>query len=228
MRPDRIDHFVDPGADHEAKLQNRLGVAGNGIGRLLDIAGRHRQHFERVPCIKPLGRRQTFLTPIFGERRLVRHRFDLHVSERRADLVGNARRLQFVQQQASLAVDKTGDRTCQDGRGIGKDAAPVAGMMRTFAQVHVKMNPYSTTAAEEDGGTIRRKPRPVRGQEQIGLELLAQLLAYLAQIRRSDLLAGFNDEFASNPSLPPRVSRTAASADKLMLCCPLLSAVPRP
>src|SRR3954468_7844276 len=33
---------------------------------------------------------------------------------------------------------------------------------------------------------------------------------------------------ALKPSLPPRASRTARSAAMLMLCCPLLSAVPRP
>src|ERR1019366_9480589 len=45
-------------------LQNGLRASRNGVGRFLDIAGRHRQQFERVPGIKPLGGRQACLTPI--------------------------------------------------------------------------------------------------------------------------------------------------------------------
>jgi len=72
---------------------------------------------------------------------LIGHRLDLHVAKRGANLVRNPRRLQVFQQQTSLAVDKAGDRAGQNGRGIGKDTAPIAGMMRAFAQVHIEMNP---------------------------------------------------------------------------------------
>ena len=68
-------------------------------------------------------------------------------------------------------------------------------MMRTIAQVHIEVNPYSATAAEEYGRAIRGKSRSVGGKKQIGLKLIAQLLANLAQIRRPDLFARFNDEF---------------------------------
>jgi hypothetical protein len=101
----------------------------------------------------------------------------------------------LLQQQTSLAVDQGCDRIGQDGCGIGKHAAPVAGMMRTIAQVRVEMNPHSAAAAEEDGGTIGRQPRPVGCQKQIGGQLIAQGFTELAQIRRPDLLAGFDDEF---------------------------------
>src|SRR5450759_326256 len=114
------------------------------------------------------------------ERRLIGHRLDLHVGKRRADLVRKPRRLQFVQQQTSIAVDKRRDRAGQDSGGIGKDTAPVAGMMRTVAQVDIEMNPYSATTAEEYRGTIGGKPGPVRCKKQIGGELIAQLLADLA------------------------------------------------
>src|SRR5260370_41947684 len=68
-------------------------------------------------------------------------------------------------------------------------------MMRTIAQIHIEMDPYSAAAAEEYGGAVRGKPGPVGGEKQIGLELITQLFAHLAQIRRPDLLAGFNNEF---------------------------------
>src|SRR5258705_10535099 len=68
-------------------------------------------------------------------------------------------------------------------------------MMRTIAQVHVEMNPHSPTAAEKYGGTIGRKPWPVGCKKQIGGQLIAQGFTDLAQVRRADLLAGFNDEF---------------------------------
>ncbi|KAH2808546.1 hypothetical protein KXV85_005896, partial [Aspergillus fumigatus] len=128
MRADRIDQTVDPGADHETQLQHGIGMAGNGVGGLLDVAGRHRQHFERVPRRKTFGRRQAFLAPVFGERRLVRGRHHLDVGEIAADLVGEPRRLQRVEQEAAVAVDQRGDRVHQDGRGIGEHAAPIAGM----------------------------------------------------------------------------------------------------
>ena len=56
------------------------------------------------------------------------------------------------------------------------------------------MNPYAATAAEENRRTIGGKPRPIGCQKQIGRQLIAQGLANLAEIRRPDLLAGFNDE----------------------------------
>src|SRR6266446_1540856 len=68
-------------------------------------------------------------------------------------------------------------------------------MMRAIAQVHVEMYPHAPAAAEEYGRTIRRKPRPVGCQKQIGGQLIAQRFTDLAQVRRPDLLAGFNDEF---------------------------------
>ena len=57
------------------------------------------------------------------------------------------------------------------------------------------MDPYAAAATEEDRGPIRRQPRPVGGQKQVGGELVAQGFADLTQIRRADLLAGLDDEF---------------------------------
>src|SRR5260370_400481 len=102
-------------------------------------------------------------------------------------LLCNAGRVQCVQPQTSLAGDKGGDGAGQDRRGIGKRAAPVAGMMRTVAQIHVEVNPNSAAAAEEYGGTIGGKPGPIGSKKQVGLQLIAQLLAHLSQIRRPDL-----------------------------------------
>src|SRR5258705_10191231 len=68
-------------------------------------------------------------------------------------------------------------------------------MMRTIAQVHVEMYPHSAAAAEEYGGTIGRKPRPVGCKKKVSGELIAQGFTDLAQVRRPDLLARFNNEF---------------------------------
>src|SRR5260221_3574510 len=68
-------------------------------------------------------------------------------------------------------------------------------MMRALAQVHIEVDPQSATAAEEYGGAIGGKPRPVGGEKQIGLEFIAQRLADLVQVGRADLLAGLDDEF---------------------------------
>src|SRR5258706_15019912 len=57
------------------------------------------------------------------------------------------------------------------------------------------MNPPSAAAAEKYGGTIGRQPRPVGCQKRVGGQLIAQGFTDLAQIRRPDLLAGFDDKF---------------------------------
>ncbi len=85
-------------------------------------------------------------------------------------------------------------------------------MMRSVTQVHIEMDPYSTTAAEEYGGAVRGKPGAVRGEKQIGLELIAQLFAHLAQIRRPDFLAGFNDKFGVEAE--PAAARLANGAKR--------------
>src|SRR5712671_4106208 len=82
-------------------------------------------------------------------------------------------------------------------------------MMRTVAQIHVEVNPNSAAAAEEYRGTIGGGPGSVGSKKQVGLQLIAQLLAHLSQIRRPDLLTRFNDEFgietepsAADPDYP--------------------------
>src|SRR3981081_4562149 len=77
-------------------------------------------------------------------------------------------------------------------REVGGRAAPMAGLVPTVGQVAIEVDRYPAAAAEEDGGAVGGKPRPVGCHKQIGLEFIAQLYADLAQIRRSDLLAGFN------------------------------------
>src|SRR6187431_3038193 len=56
------------------------------------------------------------------------------------------------------------------------------------------MDAVAAAAAEEDGRPGGREPRPVGGDEQVGLQLLAVGFADLPQIGRADLLAGLDDE----------------------------------
>src|SRR4051812_50220208 len=74
------------------------------------------------------------------------------------------------------------------------------------------MNPYAATAAEENRRTIGGKPRPIGCQKQIGRQLSAQGLANLAEIRRPDLLAGFNDELGIEAE--PATARLANGAKR--------------
>ena len=73
-----------------------------------------------------------------------------------------------------MRVDQRGDGVRQDGRGIGEDAAPIAGMVRSLAEIDIEVNSNSATSAEKDGGPIGSKPRTVGCQKQIGLEIIAQ------------------------------------------------------
>ena len=63
------------------------------------------------------------------------------------------------------------------------------------------MDAVAAAAAEEDGRPVRRQPRPVGRQEQIGLQFLAMGFADLPQIGRADLLAGLDDEFGIEAEL---------------------------
>src|SRR5436305_14890017 len=64
MRPHTVDHGVEFGADHKAKLQHGTRLSGNSVGGLADIARRYRQYLQRVPGVEPLSRRQAVLAPI--------------------------------------------------------------------------------------------------------------------------------------------------------------------
>ena len=102
-------------------------------------------------------------------------------------------------------------------------------MMSAVAQIDVEMDADAAAATEEDGRTIGGKPRPVGGQEQIRRQVRrAETLANLTQIGRADLLAGLDDKFGVEAELAAARLTHRASADMLMLCWPLLSAVPRP
>src|SRR5207302_885621 len=122
-----------------------------------------------------------------------------------------------LQLQASFAVDEAGDRARQNRRGVGEHAAPIAGMMPALAQVDVEMDADAAATAEEDRRTLGGKPRPVGGEKQIGRQFLAQGLADLAQIRRTDLFAGLDDEFGveaelAATDLPHRAQRRDVDA----------------
>src|SRR4029453_5514555 len=56
------------------------------------------------------------------------------------------------------------------------------------------MDAVAAAAAEKDGRPGGREPRPVGGDEQVRLQLLAVGLADLPQVGRADLLAGLDDE----------------------------------
>jgi hypothetical protein len=46
-------------------------------------------------------------------------------------------------------------------------------MMCPLAQVYIEVNPQTPAAAEEYGGAIGGKPRPVGANKQIGLQIVA-------------------------------------------------------
>src|SRR5262245_10957604 len=63
------------------------------------------------------------------------------------------------------------------------------------------MDTDAAAAAEKHGRTISRKARTVGGEKQVGLQLVAQAFADLAEIGRADLLAHLDDEFGVETEL---------------------------
>src|SRR5581483_12244952 len=70
-----------------------------------------------------------------------------------------------------------------------------------IAQVHGQMDAVSAAAAEKDRRPLRREPRAVRGEKQIGLERIAMRGADAAQIRRAGFLAHLDDELGIEAEL---------------------------
>ena len=63
------------------------------------------------------------------------------------------------------------------------------------------MNADAAAATEEDGRPVGGKPRTVGGEQQIGLQLVAQRCADFIQIGRADLFAHLDQEFGVEAEL---------------------------
>ena len=117
----------------------------------------------------------------------------------------------------------------QDDAGIGKQPAPVAGVMAALAQIDDQVDQVAAARAEEQRRPVGRDARTVRGDQEVGLEQAVLVpLAQLAQPAEPTSSPISIRSLTLKPRGWPRSASTAASAAMLIECWPLLSAVPRP
>ena len=174
-----------------------MRLARNRVGRLFDIAGRHRQHFERVPGIKPLGGRQPLLAPILRQRRLIG-------GSARSCTSASVARIWFEirggfnssSSRRPLPSTRRGDGAGQDGRGIGQARRPSCrNDVRRRAGSHRDESARRRGSRGRWWGDRRTSRGPSEARNRSALSSSRSCSQTCAQIRRADLLAGLDDEF---------------------------------
>ena len=139
------------------------------------------------------------------------------------------RRPPFRHQDRAARIGDAGERMRQDDARIGEQAAPVAGMMSALAQIDEPGRSDGRRGHRErsSAGRARCAARPRRSADRLSADrslCCAQSSGRPAEPISSPISIR---NLALKPSRP-RSASTAASAAMLMLCWPLLSAVPRP
>jgi len=60
----------------------------------------------------------------------------------------------------------------QQGAGVRQHAAPIARMVTALAQVHTHFEIHGAARSEKHGRPIRRQPRPIRSDQNVGGTLM--------------------------------------------------------
>jgi hypothetical protein len=169
----------------------------------------------------PARRGEPGLTPILVDVRVAGLAADRDSDQSGPDRGRQERRAQAGHQDPALPVHQ--DRHCagKHRRGVTQQAAPVARMVGALPQAHPQREPGRAARAQEDRRPPSCYPRPVRGDQQVADVPGAKF----AKSRGAGFLAR---TFRLKPSLPLRAASTCSSAARLMVCWPLLSAVPLP
>ena len=123
--------FVHP--DHEPELEPRSRPRQDHVPGSGRIAGVDGQDGDGRPPEDPLGRRQAGLAPGRVDGGRARLRFDRAAGERGANGVGDAGGHPFGHPDRPIRSDDGGNRVGHADRGIGEQAAPVAGMVAALA-----------------------------------------------------------------------------------------------
>ncbi len=96
--------------------------------------------------------------------------------------------------EMSASACRTRDSVRQNDCGVGEQPAPVAGVMAAFAQTQRELEVDQSAGAQEDRGTFGIDTRPVRSNQSVGGELVAQCSADRVQSRGADFLTGFEEQ----------------------------------
>src|SRR5262249_43167689 len=113
-------------------------------------------------------------------------------------------------------IGDRGKRMREHDAGIGEKAAPVARMVAALAQVDDEIDRVAAARAKEQRRPVGRDARPIRGDQEIGLEKpVLMRLAQLAQPDGADFFAHLDQELdvEAEPPALAKDSRKASDVD---------------
>src|SRR5436190_1838659 len=195
MPAQRGNDVVDVRADHVAELAMRACVAGNGIDRVLRRSGREGQNLEAVPAEDALGRGEFGLSPVTIDRRPVSAGLEFD-ARKMAPYRGRELRAPFRHGNRAARIGDAGERICQDDSGVREEPAPVAGMVRAFAQINDQIDRVAPAGAEIERRLSGRNARTVGGDEDVRCEQAIPVLpAKVVQPGRAYFLSRLDKKF---------------------------------
>ena len=165
-------------------------------------SGGEGQDLEAVPAEHPFRRRQVGLAPVAVDGRAILAAIDLDALQDAAHRL-RKRRPPLRHLNRAARVGDAGERMRQDDARIGKQPAPVAGMMPALPQIDDQVDQMAAARAEKQRRPIGRDARPVGCDQEIGLEqpVLVEF-AQLSQADRAELLAHLDQELDVEPERP--------------------------
>ena len=167
----------------------RPRFARNRVDRAVRRSGGEGQNLEAVPAEHPFRRRKIGLAPVAVDGRAILAPIDLNALQDAAHRL-RKRRPPFRDLNRASGVGDTGQRLREDDARIGKQAAPVAGVVTALSQIDDQVDHMAATRPEKQRRAVRRDARPIGCDQDIGLEqpVLVEF-AQLSQTRRTELLA---------------------------------------
>src|SRR5262249_1165204 len=135
MAPQGRQHVVGVDADDGAQLAARPGARRNSVHRRVGRAAAVSERREGRPAIDALGWRETGLAPIAVDLRRARIAARLDAGEDAPDIRRELARHPFGDADLAGRPDDRGDGMSELDAGIGKQPAPIAGMMAALARL---------------------------------------------------------------------------------------------
>jgi len=135
MAAQRREKFRGIDADHKPDLGARPGARRDGVDGIVGIAGGHGENLEAAPREHLFGERQARLAPAEIDRGLARPGAHLAVGEGAPDRGGDVVGHEFRDTYLPGRPDDGRERVDELHRGIGEQAAPIAGMLTALAGV---------------------------------------------------------------------------------------------
>ena len=214
-----LAHMRPVGTDDETQLAMRNRGRRDGIDRMLRIPRLEREHLERVPAKHPLCGRKSGFAPALIDRRIERIAADGDVGQRLPDGAGDGRGAQTVYEHDAVFAHDGRNGVRQNDCGIREQPAPVAGVVAAFAQTQREFEADRAAGTQKYGRPFGIDTRPVRRNQDVGGELVAQCGAYRVQPRGAHLLSGFEKQVdvESEPAAAGREhARERAEIDRML------------